>query len=109
MKNRLEGTNTPTFEVFALEIFEKFYNTLPLPYKLMGKVIPFAYINSFFSWFKIRKEEKKLILKVWQEKNLCRIRRFHGISLVENSPEERDRLYFQLREEVQRILEGEKK
>ncbi|MFH8119333.1 MAG: hypothetical protein QXS37_00845 [Candidatus Aenigmatarchaeota archaeon] len=106
MNDSFEGSKNPTFEAFALEIFERFHRTLPLPYKLRDKIIPFAYLNSFFSWLKIGKEEKKLILKIWQEKNLCKIRKFHGISLVENSPEERDRLYFQLREEVERVLKG---
>jgi len=109
MKDNWENFNNPIFKAFAFDLFQKFYNTLPLPYKLMGKVIPFAYVNSFFSWFKIGRKEKWAILRIWEGEKLCRIRRFHGISLMVNSPEERDRLYFQLKKEVERILKGEKK
>ncbi|MEM5815850.1 MAG: hypothetical protein QXL14_02265 [Candidatus Aenigmatarchaeota archaeon] len=85
IKGRCVGLNNPNdpFEFFAISLFEKFYKSLKLEVLIFKKFIPYAYVWSFFSFYKINRQDAKKILKIWVDRRLCEYVKFAGIRINE--------------------------
>lgn len=105
---------------FSKELFHKFLKELPSFYSILNKTVPFSYCYWWFSWRKIDKATARKILRQWNSLGFCHIVPYHGLRVSSNfkdkdlkedanSTKEQDKIYFQLKKEVERILKGEKK
>lgn len=120
---------------FSQQLFYKFLRELPSFYHpILGKTIPFSYCYFWFSWRKIDKRTARKIVRQWVSLGFCRVVPYHGLKISSNfknkvleegkkikerikletenamnSAKEQDEIYFQLREELVKILKGEKK
>ncbi|MEM5832500.1 MAG: hypothetical protein QXT38_04315 [Candidatus Aenigmatarchaeota archaeon] len=85
IKNRYNDLNTSNdpFEFFAISLFEKFCRSLKLETLLFRKFIPYAYVWSFFGYYKINRHDAKKILKFWVDRRLCEYVKFTGIRINE--------------------------
>lgn len=111
----IECENRPTNPIlqrFATELFFKFFQSIPHCYKFKNKVVPLAFVNTFFSWFKIGKKEKYEMIKEWEKLGFCQLKRFHGVKLLQSFPaipnKENDS-YFQLKKRCKKNFGGRKK
>ncbi|MFH7903925.1 MAG: hypothetical protein QW409_03170 [Candidatus Aenigmatarchaeota archaeon] len=85
MKNKIFCSYIPEeIKNFAINLFEKFVQITRKEYLIFERVIPFSYVWSFFSYYKIGKKDAKEIIKIWESLGLCKIHRFHGIRILKN-------------------------
>ncbi|MEM0476509.1 MAG: hypothetical protein QW367_02625 [Candidatus Aenigmatarchaeota archaeon] len=85
MKNKISCLYIPKeIKNFAENLFEKFVQVVRKEYLIFERVIPFSYVWSFFSYYKIGKKDAKEIIKIWETLGLCKIHRFHGIRILKN-------------------------
>lgn len=82
MENRPRDLNIPKeVEYFARSLFLKLCESTRREYLIFEKVIPFSFIWSFFSFYRIGKKDAKKIIKIWKEIGLCEIAKVHGIRI----------------------------
>lgn len=88
IKYRNEFLNTPNkvnsddfnLNTFAIYLFEKLKESISKQ-PIFSEKIPFAYIWSFFSFYKINKKDAKKVVRIWVELGLCDYVRFRGIKI----------------------------
>ncbi|MEM5875298.1 MAG: hypothetical protein QXW01_00270 [Candidatus Aenigmatarchaeota archaeon] len=84
MENKPCDLNIPEeVEHFALSLFRRLCESIRKEYLIFEKTIPYSFVWSFFSFYKIGRTDAKKIIKLWIEKKLCEYVKFSGIRINE--------------------------